>query len=946
MSEPSPDAGRDPLRAAKISHDLIEWYWRDGIRRSEQPSDEGNWLGNYEQFALPTGTWLRQLHEVRDGLGALQAAANAPRPSVALWGMSQTGKSTSVSALIDAKVQVAPIPADPDKFVSDEQREIDGVNGGLHWQGGLPFFFIAPFRDTEKNEQYPMHWFERSLNPFNSGLDASSCLSRFVPGSRTPQLGRMHVSDPLHPVQVHLVPPADLLHALARGFDSECLGSALKGKQLEWTPDRFDRALAEFRDQHRGAANRPPNREAYERMLAVVTTLEDLVFGRVETFAKLRTTDADWQSRLEGLLADNILVGDPKLADEFAAALFWNNSAIFTERYLAMRALYDTLMRAWAGKPVFASLPVGSLLLDMQACVNAFKRDADPTTREGKQVRRIQALGYKITGDRVVLGSGPDYPQRLGANEEQFCNFQGLVWELVIPINVENLLPGPFRELLETSDLLDFPGVGRDEKNETKRLNAHPRLFADTKPEQACTPQRFYSDIVKRGKTASIVATYSRRLTVDSFSILQNLDNDEPSNHAVDQITNGVRTWLRNMAPDFTEGAGRRPEGVFLNLGLTFWGTFIEQSSPDRAANFEPRGKYYNKLGVIADPDVATVFALNYHWLRISRVKFKQPFRKGAALYERVVAEPEFKRVFKNPVSMKSLEEMTDDLERGGSGGADFLFAQLREQVLSRPAGQRGARFAPIAERLCTRLDALLAWRHLRPPQGDHDTRIEELDAFVSRLNGAILNRGEGDVRRTSYALRELLNVDPEGLSLPAAGREGLTGPLIDKLFTEWKNRQVQRYDEWLRRGSTGEPDWARLGFRSGDDLERMLEALIACLDRSVSEAMASLALRWWDTIPGRDEHKLQHLRRYLAIEMTNRLLYKSPEKRTTSAADRPLGARRTAVPTGVATPAYAAFIGPFVERQLGAVKRHLTPVVLRPPLQGDSSLAMILSSA
>src|SRR5262249_14779603 len=158
-----------------------------------------------------------------------------------------------------------------------------------------------------------------------------------------------------------------------------------------------------------------------------------------------------------------------------------------------------------------------------------------------------------------------DYGQRLGASEEQFCNFQGLVWELVVPINREQLKPGPFRELLETADLLDFPGVGRDEKNESNRLNGHPQLYTSAHPEDhACPPQRFYSDIVKRGKTASIVATYSRRLTIDSFSVLQNLDNDEPSNHAVDQITNGIRTWLRNMAPGFTEGAGQRPDGVFI----------------------------------------------------------------------------------------------------------------------------------------------------------------------------------------------------------------------------------------------------------------------------------------------------------------------------------------------------------------------------------------------
>src|SRR5687767_4650065 len=229
MSDNPTKPGDGVTERKELAANLIEWFWQHGRRRQERPADAAEWDGNYEQFMLPSGSWLRQLYEVRDGLDAVSEAARAPRPAVALWGMSQTGKSTSVSALIDAKVKV-----------SAEAPDTDGSGGGLHWPGGLPFFFVAPHRDTEKGEVCPSSWYERSLNPFNSGLDASSCLSRFVPGSVEKKSGRVHVQDPRFPVQVHLVPPADLLHALARGFDSECLGPALKGKQEEWTPERFD----------------------------------------------------------------------------------------------------------------------------------------------------------------------------------------------------------------------------------------------------------------------------------------------------------------------------------------------------------------------------------------------------------------------------------------------------------------------------------------------------------------------------------------------------------------------------------------------------------------------------------------------------------------------------------------------------------------------------------
>lgn len=931
MSDQPTSSRLEVQSAMELSRSLVDWFWTDGLNRAERPSDAADWQGNYEQFALPTGTWLRQLYEVRDGLRTVDAAASKPRPSVALWGMSQTGKSTSVSALIDANVQV-----------SDEKPvEIDGSGGGLHWKGGLPYFFVAPFRDESSGAVYPAHWYGRSLNPFTLGIDASSCLSRFVPGSLDPQEGRVHVDDPMHPVQVYLVPPADLLHALARGYDSECLGSALNGKPLEWTPERFDRMLAEFREEHRAATRATPDREAYQRMLAVVETLKDLVFARLETFDKLRTNEADWQSRLESLLNDSLLIGDADMADAFAAQLFWNGSKEFTARFIEMRSVYTRLMSLWGGRAVYASLPVTSLLLDMSSCSYAFLPQLGAETREGQQQERIRALGFRQSGDRILLGCGTDYPEKLGQSAMAYSNFQGLVWELIIPINVGNLQAGAFRDLLTTADVLDFPGVGRDEKNETNRINANASQLGTDKG-RAYTDKAFFSDIVKRGKTASIVATYSRRLTVDSFSILQNIDKDDPKNNATDQIANGIRTWLRNMSPGFTEGAGRKPSGVSLNLGLTFWGELVQQGSADKAANFETRRKFYDKLGVISDPDVSTIFALNYHWIRGPRVQFNKPFKKGAPLYKRITEEPEFQRIFKNPISIRSLEEMTDDLERNGSGGADFLFSELRGQVQANAGSDRAARFRPLLERYRQTFASLLAWRHLRKPRSENDTRVEELDAFVTRLHATIARSGEPQVRVASHALRELLNVDPESLSLPSSGREGLSSVFVEKLFNEWRNRQVQRYDEWVRRGSTGAPDWARLGLRDRDDISRILDALITSLGRKTLADISILAQRCWDTIPGRDEHRQQHLRRYLAIEMTNRLLYKTPEKGV-RAARTAAARRREAEPTGTDTPAYAAFIGPFVVHQLGAIKRHLTPVVLRPPLRGDDDLEKIL---
>lgn len=937
MSDPTSGVSTEVSRDIELSRQLVEWYWQHGHRRGERPADAEVWEGNYEQFVLPTGTWLRELYEVRNGLRTVEAAASRPRPSVALWGMSQTGKSTSVSALIDANVKVS----------ETEPEKVDGSGGGLHWEGGQPFFFVAPYRDERKGEVYPPHWFGRSLNPFTLGIDASSCLSRFVAGSQKPMPGCILVTDPKHPVEVHLVPPPDLLHALARGYDSECLGPGLNGKQQEWTPERFDRMMTEFREDHRHLARSTPDREAYERMLAVVDTLKDLVFARLESFDKLRTNEADWQSRLEALLNDNLLIGNPEVADAFAARLFWNGSKEITARFIELRATYVQLTQTWGKRPVFASLPATSLLLDMSSCDRAFASQKDAASREGQQQERIRQLGYRVEGSRIVLGCGLEYTTKLGATAVAYSNFQGLVWELVVPINMANLQPGPFRDLIVVADVLDFPGVGRDEKNDETRLNCNPQQLAGKG--LPFTPKAFFSDVVKRGKTASIVATYSRRLTVDSFTILQNIDKDDPKNNATDQIANGVRTWLRNMSPGFTEGTGQPPAGVSLNLGLTFWGELIQQGSADRAENFETRRKFYNKLGVISDPDVSTVFALNYHWLRGERVSFPKPFKKGTPFYKRVTEEAEFQRLFKNDVSKRSVEAMTDDLDRHGegkhgSGGADFLFEQMRAQVLAQDPQNRTARFTPIVDRLEKSFQSLLAWRHLKKPVKQADTRTDELDGFVKRLHAAIERKPEMEVRLASHALRELLNVDPESIALPASGRSGLTSVFIEKLFNEWRNRQLQRYDEWARGAALTAPDWSRLGARDRDDISRFLEAMITSFERKTFTDIAQLGQRVYDTIPGRTEHRQQHLRRYLAIEMTNRLLYKVPGRKAGQSVPRfRSDAKREVEPAGTATPAYASFIGPFVGVQIAGIKQHLTPVILRPPLHGDAALDTLL---
>ena len=158
---------------------------------------------------LPTGGWLRELRDLRDGFESTMPSLEQEKPAVAIWGPSQTGKSTSVSSYMD------------ETAVYTEDYEKDGTESALHWEGGAPAFFIHPFL-TKGAPKISNHLV---LNPFNSGLDASACLSRFVNGSLKKDVpGTRWIPDPKFPIGIQLVRSYELWMSIARGYSSQCWG--------------------------------------------------------------------------------------------------------------------------------------------------------------------------------------------------------------------------------------------------------------------------------------------------------------------------------------------------------------------------------------------------------------------------------------------------------------------------------------------------------------------------------------------------------------------------------------------------------------------------------------------------------------------------------------------------------------------------------------------------
>ncbi|MES2571077.1 MAG: hypothetical protein V4710_13605, partial [Verrucomicrobiota bacterium] len=127
----------------------------------------------------------------------------------------------------------------------------------MKWHDNEPVRFVV---GSDKSDRVLV------LNPFNQGSDASGCVSRFVLCETVP--------DPEHPVEVILATEAQIMHALAVGYESECQEKNARGEVTFWDTDSFRALLEKFRSAG------TPSQEAYERLHALAQTIDLLILSQ------------------------------------------------------------------------------------------------------------------------------------------------------------------------------------------------------------------------------------------------------------------------------------------------------------------------------------------------------------------------------------------------------------------------------------------------------------------------------------------------------------------------------------------------------------------------------------------------------------------------------------------------------------------------------------------
>jgi hypothetical protein len=892
-----------------FTRELIEWYWQLGCKRTDD-------------YAIPTSGWLKKLYDTEKQLDAIAEARANHRPAMGVWGPSQTGKSTLVSAYIDGSARY------------DKSEETDGEGSGLHWPGGARAFFMSPDINA------PLYMNRMVLNPFNQGWDGSAVLTRFVCASTKDGAAPYHVRDVQHPVEIKLIPAVDLLQVVARGYDTECLGPSRTGAATNWTTSEFEARLAKFKRKHTGSS-KAPNRVAYEALHDLCSVLADLVFAELPRYRGLMEQGEDnWQALLASLLADPVLLSSSEIVDAFAGEILWDASPMLQEYYGKMCAQLHTLRQAAGPKPIFCTMEAAIILLNMAAC-DIFFRETPPDadSKEGVLYPIIAKLGYRAESERILVGCGRAYTQRLATSAEHFAFVQGLVWELVVPLNQDHLPESPFKDYLRYSDMLDFAGVGNEAKGDVSRILVHAQSAGGEEGAVKGVPFRpllFFSKVFKRGKTGCIVSTFAKRMSIDGFNIFQNVDGFPAVN--AHQLINGIESWWKYLVPEYYRNStGRSP--LPLNLGLMWWAKRLNEGVGNPKAVYPAIEPIIKELGRVGDPAVSLTFAFNYY--KFPRGRMLDEIKPKT--FEDVASAPEFKRQFNTSTSIESFQEMVQDRTTGGTA---YFFITIKKQLEAARANPESNRLSILEARvglLETSITDLINAPKLFPPVKVVDVRREQLERFRASLLESLKGKPEKQVRVLNHALREFLDVPYQVLLTPPGDETEINRQFIARQYRQWIDSQLARFDLWERTGRKTRPDWSLLGLNTREVFNDTLDALRASLDTQLDEIALWLVRLAAQNRTANSDLRNTQLRRHLAVRMANELV-SSRTADFSAIADEPEAGGDEAVspPIGRECLTYRAFIRPFVEGQLAAfISLQLDPVK-RPDQPGDKELAAL----
>ena len=779
------------------------------------------------------GVWLNHLHSITSRANAISSQEESEnRPCLAIWGPSQTGKSTLLAEYIDAK--------------GDEV----GNDTALQWSSNEPVRFVGDIKGGEVTV----------LNPFNKGADASGCVTRFVM--------RDSVPDPEHPVKVTFASEAQIMHALAVGYLSETEATTSEDQQLSLDQEGIEKIIGEFKETGL------PDREAFELLVEVADTIGLLIKSSLPRYTNLQR---DWERSLRrSILESKGLLSSVDNVRSFAYQVFWDSWPSITSAFEKLRQKLSDIRDRFGDREIRCSYPLAALLLNISA-----------TELYGRSeiVRSLVDDAACEAGSEVVnIGSASG--QRLFSGSNDFCLFQGLVWQLEVSLRsdvIRSTSPA-VHSLLSTADLLDFPGVANEFKSSDP--------YTDTVLEQ--DPELIYTRFSSEGKTASIVVTSANNLDIDGFSILMRM-NRYPS-HPV-QLQTGIQCWFESFGKEWPPRGG---QSLPLNLVLTFTASLVNEVAASGIGHgLEPVFDKMQGLGYLSDPGVVTTFATNYP--QFPDGKFQAESADLSKIVEEIVADRAFQRQF--PTTGESLRAMAEN------GGKEYFFEHLITQAKQ---SIRPALIASHREKLISSMRELLG----RTLPGEADAQAQrsmDIDSCIQSIQNFLKNsRSPDPARELGLVVQDVVNIEPETLDqLPRNAirnqRRSPIRPFLEKQFNDWREDKVSKGNGRILAGGD-DPLLSRLLIYFSENV---------CLDELQKWTLENLG----NIKSGSEANRS---RRFLATKMNNLLLFETgkldhmrhPSVDSVQEMIQKLAAAEFSPERNVEhSPHYLSVIKPFIER-------------------------------
>ena len=600
---------------------LIDWYWTHGQKRKGE-------------HRLPRGTWLDSVYGIvrrRDILTQLDAA-RGKKHALGIWGPSQTGKSTMLARFLD-RGRTDSIPSSP----------------CLTWDSSSPVTFLS--HDATPSEV-------TVLNPYNQGNDGTGCVTRYVSATFVPH--------PKHPVRIHFNSVPHLMHALACGYLTECKNPPVG--IVTWDREKIDQVFLDA-SLNAGAT---VNRQAYELMRELMHIVELFIASEHPRYLNLRN---HWDDIRNDFLESSPALTSVDEVIRVARRLLWDDAPAISDCFDRLRLKSSKM--PWGRGDVYCTYQVASLLID----IDTYRKSISNTgnARESKVREAVARIGFRTEGNDVLIECGTPSSEISGP---EFGVFQALVRELVIPVKSPAGEKDAFFRLIETCDLIDFPGVALQDVDATSAslLDAFSGPSIDA---------IWLTRVFKRGKTASMVLGYAQEVAIDAFAILVK-SKEFPAKPR--QLTTGIVHWWqcvdRTFDPNASTATTRTP--LPLSICLTFFARFINdeieiKSGTGMESNFSDM---LGKLSPLTIPGNATLFSTTYKDFA-TKGAFQGSAQAVAQAANFIRADASFQRAFSSEESRQSFERMLADAD----GGVGYF---LEQQLAAINGSKRRAKLSQI----------------------------------------------------------------------------------------------------------------------------------------------------------------------------------------------------------------------------------------------------------